>query len=359
MLKNYNPVYLWLLGSLALLLSACSAPEEEQELIRPVRIMTVTEGGVLPAMLLSGEVRARVESRLGFRVPGKIQERMVELGDNITKGDVLARLEPSGEQLTVRAAEARVQSIQADFKLAQTELARVQKLRDKGFASPTEYDRYKIQVDNARAGLQQAEADLNMARNQLSYTQLVADTDGVVVHIAADAGEVVGAGQPVVQVARDGALEVEVFIPEDKKTLAQQSKAVLSLYTQPGKEFEGQLRELSAAVDPLTRMFQARYQFVQTPENAALGQIAAVKLLHSEEITGLTVPLQALVGKADKSHVWVLDANSSTVSLAAVQVLNIADKQALVVGLEPGTQVVTAGVHVLAEGQRVRPLAEK
>jgi len=357
MVKKNN--YAWLLSGLVLLLAACSAPEEEQELVRSVRVITVTEGEVLPRMLLSGEVRARVESRLGFRVPGKIQERLVELGDVVKQGDVLARLEPSGEQLTVRAAEARVQSIRADLNLAQTELERVQKLRDKGFASPTEYDRYKIQVDNARAGLQQAQADLNMARNQLAYTQLVADTDGVVMQVVADAGEVVSAGQPVLQVAREGTLEVVVFIPEDKRIIAQQSKATLGLYTQPGKTFAGQLREISAAVDPLTRMFQARYQFVDTPDNVSLGQIASVQLASKAEITGLAVPMQALVGKGDGTHVWVFDESTNTVAFTPVQVLNVAGKQALLDGLAPGTKVVTAGVHVLVDGQQVRVLAEK
>lgn len=349
--------YAWLLSGLVLLLAACSAPEEEQELVRPVRVATVAESEVLPQLLLSGEVRARVESRLGFRVPGKIQERLVELGDEVKKGDVLARLEPSGERLTVRAAEARVQSIRADLRLAQTELERVEKLRAKGFASPTEYDRYKIQVDNARAGLQQAEADLKMARNQLQYTQLVADANGVVVQVAADAGEVVSAGQPVLQVAREGTLEVEVFVPEDKKTLAQQSNATLALYTQPGKTFAGQLREISAAVDPLTRMFQARYQFTETPENVSLGQIASVKLSSAAEIMGLAVPMQALVGKGDNTHVWVFDESSSTVVFTPVEVLHVAGKQALVEGLAPGAQVVTAGVHVLVDGQQVRAMA--
>src|SRR5699024_10010107 len=188
MTTNFQRWQQCVLLAIVMLLSACGSPPEAPEIIRPVRLATLNENQALPQMVLSGEVRARVESRLGFRVPGKIQERLVELGDEVKQGDVLARLEPSGEQLTVRAAEARVQSIRADLNLAQTELERVQKLRDKGFASPTEYDRYKIQVDNARAGLQQAQADLNMARNQLAYTQLVADTDGVVMQVVADAG---------------------------------------------------------------------------------------------------------------------------------------------------------------------------
>ncbi|HLR16925.1 MAG TPA: efflux RND transporter periplasmic adaptor subunit [Alcanivoracaceae bacterium] len=359
MLKNKKLIYGWLLSSMFLLLTACDTQEDEQEPIRPVRVVALTQSNIVPEMVLSGEVRARVESRLGFRVPGKIQERRVELGDKVKKGDLIARLEPSGEQLTVRAAEARVQSIRADLKLAQTELERVQALHQKGYASPTEYDRYKIQVDNARAGLQQAQADLNMARNQLEYTQLVADENGVVVQVAADAGEVVSAGQPVVQIAREDILEVEVFIPEDKKALAEQGQATLTLYTLPDQKFVGKLREISASVDPFTRMFKARYQFVDAPSNVALGQVATVLLSSEQQITGLTLPLRALVGKGDDTHVWVFNEETGTVALTPVQPLGVSGNSVMVAGLEVGAQVVTAGVHVLVEGQRVRPVAEK
>lgn len=355
-------IQLWQKSVIAIfvvLLTACGKAPETTEIIRPVRLTTLTENQTLPQMVLSGEVRARVESRLGFRVPGKIEARLVELGQTVKKGDVLARLEPSGEELGLRAAKAQLISAKAEQSLAKSELKRIAELNQKGFISPTEYDRYKIRVDNANAAVQQAQANVNLSRNQLSYTHLQADQEGVVVAVFADVGEVVPAGQPVVQIAQLGALEVHTFIPEDKLTLVANAQALLSVYTHPNVQFEGELRELSAAADPITRMYEARYRFIDPADYITLGQTATVQLILPQSISGLVVPTTALIGHNHQHHVWVFNETTQQASKAGVDVLGFTKNNALISGLEPGTRVITAGVHVLTEGQKVRPMEEE
>lgn len=345
-----------ILATFVMLLVACGKAPETTEIIRPVRLATLVENQTLPHLTLSGEVRARVESRLGFRVPGKIEARLVELGQTVKKGDVLARLEPSGEVLGVRAAEAQLASAKAEQSLAQSELKRIAELNQKGFVSPTEYERYKIKVDNANAAVQQAQANVNLSRNQLSYTQLRADQDGVVVAILADVGEVIPAGQPIVQIAQLGTLEVHTFIPEDKLALIADAKAQLSVYTHPNVQFEGELRELSAAADPITRMYEARYRFIDPADYLSLGQTATVQLRLPNSVSGLVIPTTALIGH---NHVWLFNETTQQANKVSVNVLGFAQGNALISGLEPGARVVTAGVHVLTEGQKVRPMEEE
>lgn len=341
-----------------LLITACGKSPDTDEVVRPVRLATLSENQSLPQMVLSGEVRARVESRLGFRVAGKIDARFVELGQTVEKGEVLARLEPSGEQLSVRAAEARLSSAKAEQTLAKRELKRVKALYEKGHVSATEFDRVQITLDNANAQRQQAEADLKLSRNQLDYTELKADQAGIVVEVLADEGEVVSAGQPVVQIAKKGTLEVLTHIPEDKLHIAQKANATLSVYTHPDTTFEGQLREISRAADPITRMYEARYTIVDPAPFITLGQTATVLLHQEEALQGLAVPLTALVNHQDQHSVWVFDPDTQTVDTAAVEVVGFTDHHALIQGLTAGTKVVTAGVHVLNPGQKVRPLEE-
>lgn len=357
-----NTLHSWQIAFLlaaALLLTACGKSPDTTEIIRPVRLATLTENQALPQLILSGEVRARVESRLGFRVPGKIEARLVELGQSVNKGDTLARLEPSGEQLSVRAAEARLSSAQAEQRLAKSELQRIAELNQKGFVSPTEYERYKITVDNANAAVQQAQADLKHTRNQLDYTHLKADKGGIVVAVLADAGEVVPAGQPVIHIAQQGELEVLTHIPEDKLQIAEDATASLQVYTHPEETFKGELRELSRSADPITRMYEARYRIISPADFITLGQTATVQLRSHQKTQGLVVPMTALVNRNEQHSVWVFNAPQQQVETKPVEVLGFTKDSALITGLEAGTQVVTAGVHVLTEGQKVRPMVEE
>ncbi len=359
MTTNFQRWQQCVLLAIVMLLSACGSPPEAPEIIRPVRLATLNENQALPQMVLSGEVRARVESRLGFRVPGKIEARLVELGQAVKKGDTLARLEPSGEQLGVRAAEARLASAKAEQSLAKSELKRIAELNKKGFVSPTEYERYKITVENANAAVQQAQADVNLSRNQLDYTHLKADQDGIVVAVLADVGEVVPAGQPVLHIAQQGELEVLTHIPEDKLQIAKDAEATLSVYTHPEQKFTGELRELSRSADPITRMYEARYRIIEPAEFVTLGQTATVQLHLKQDTQGLVVPMTALVNHNQQHSVWVFDPDTQQVTATAVEVLGFTQGSALIAGVEAGTQVVTAGVHVLTEGQTVRPMVEE
>lgn len=359
MTMNFQRWQQSILVAFVVFLSACGNPPETPEIIRPVRLVTLNENQVLPQLVLSGEVRARVESRLGFRVPGKIEARLVELGQTVKKGDSLARLEPSGEQLGVRAAEARLASAKAEQGLAKSELKRIAELNQKGFVSPTEYERYKITVDNANAAVQQAQADVNLSRNQLDYTHLKADQEGVVVAVLADVGEVVPAGQPVLHIAQQDELEIVTHIPEAKLQIAKGAKATLSVYTHPEDSFEGELRELARSADPVTRMYEARYRIIEPGDFITLGQTATVQLHLNQEAQGLVVPMTALINHDQHHSVWVFNPDQQQVTAQAVEVLGFAQGNALIAGIEAGTQVVTAGVHVLTEGQTVRPMAEE
>lgn len=338
------------------LLAACSKAPEAEPQPRPVRLMTAGDSRFAPAMELSGEIRARVESGLGFRVPGKISARRVELGQRVKKGQELARIDPSTESLGFQAAQARVSSVSAERDLAAAEFKRFSDLNQKGYVSAMDFDRRRIALESAEAALRQAKADLDLAANRVSYSSLTADADGVVVGITADVGEVVSVGQPIIRIAQDGPLEVLVSIPEDKLDVTKVAQAEISLWAQPQQRYPAKLRELSAAADPTTRTFAARYSFLEPVRAAALGQTATLHLSLPARAAGVRVPTQAVVQDKGQAAVWVFDPKSSTMKRTPVVLVGVDGNNVLVNGLAAGAQIATAGVHVLAEGQKVRPM---
>lgn len=350
----------------ALTLFACSEKPEAEAPIRPVRVMTVGSSGIAPVAELAGEVRARVESRLGFRVNGKILSRKVEAGQRVKRGQELARIDARDYQLQRASADAGVAAAQADLANARNELKRFEELRKQGFVSETELERKRVALSLAEANFSQAQNGAALEGNRLGDTVLRADADGVIVSVEADVGEVVAAGTPVMILAQDGARDIAVEFPEDRTPLAKIATAEVSLWAQPGVSYPAKLRELSASADPVTRTFRARYS-VQAPAGAlALGQSASLLLRVPVIGKGTRLPTTALIsGEAlgakesgpAKSLVWVLDSESGTVKKVPVQVVGIEGNDVLVAGLADGTQVVTAGVHVLTEGQKARPLA--
>lgn len=336
-----------------LLLSSCSeAPEPET--LRPVRLTVAQEQALVPAMVLSGEVRARVESRLGFRVPGKIISRSVNAGDRVSKGQELARLDPSNEALQASAAKARLNSAIAERDLAETEYKRFQDLYDRGFISTNELERRRIALDNAEAMLALAKSDASQAANLVNYTVLRADADGVIIALAADEGEVVGAGQPVMQLAQDGPREVLVEVPEDTLDLVRAAKATVTLWAKQDQEFPASLRELSASANPLTRTFSARYTF-EGDTQSALGRTATVHLSVESGMSAVSIPSTALIKLNEGSGVWLFNEATSEVNKVPVQLIHVEGNRLLVAGIEAGSRVASAGVHQLQEGQKVRP----
>lgn len=350
----------------ALTLFACSEKPAAEAPVRPVRVMTVGSSGIAPVAELAGEVRARVESRLGFRVNGKILSRKVEAGQRVKRGQELARIDARDYQLQRASADAGVAAAQADLANARNELKRFEELRKQGFVSETELERKRVALSLAEANFSQAQNGASLEGNRLGDTVLRADADGVIVSVEADVGEVVAAGTPVMTLAQDGARDIAVEFPEDRTPLAKIATAEVSLWAQPGVSYPAKLRELSASADPVTRTFRARYS-VQAPAGAlALGQSASLLLRVPVIGKGTRLPTTALISGESlgaketgpaKSLVWVLDSEAGTVKKVPVQVVGIEGNDVLVAGLADGTQVVTAGVHVLTEGQKARPLA--
>lgn len=345
----------------ALSLFACNGPREEAPPPRPVKLVTVGGATVAPTVELAGEVRARVESRLGFRVGGKIVARSVEAGQRVKRGQELARIDPRDYQLSRASADSGVTARRADLDIARAEYQRFVDLRKQGYVSEQELERKRVTLSMAEAALAQAESAAALEANRLGDTVLRADADGVIVSVEADTGEVVEPGKPVVVLAQDGARDVAVEFPEDRTPLARIARAEMYLWAAPDRRFPAKLRELSAAADPVTRTFRARYS-VQAPADAlALGQSATLVLqvpaLPQKNPAGAArLPTTALTGENGASRVWVYDPASSQVKRVPVQVAGIDGNHVLVAGLADGTQVVVAGVHILTEGQVVRPL---
>lgn len=345
-----------ILSGPVLMLGGCGRQEPPSAPVRPVKLITVGAGTVAATAELAGEVRARVESNLGFRVGGKLVARRVEMGQRVRRGDELARLDPRDFELAGQASTSSLIAAEAALENARAEYARYQELNKKGFVSITDLERKRVELSAADAQQKQAQSGLSLEQNRLADTVLRADADGVVIAVQADVGEVVSAGQPVIRVAQDGPREIEVEFPENRTALARAARAQVSLWARPEAQLPATLRELSAAADPVTRTFRARYTVKAAGDALQLGQSATLHLSVPAMKTAATrLPTTALFGKQGRTLVWVFNPQTSVVKQHAVQNVGADGNDALVAGLAPGMQVVTAGVHVLAEGQKVTP----
>lgn len=358
MMLRFSSVSL-LAGSalLSLWLSGCQPPEQAPLPPRAVRTMVVDLADISPDFQLAGEVKARVESRLGFQVGGRLATRNVNLGQRVRKGDVLASIDPRDLRLAQQAAQARVESARAEFTLAQTERDRFAELRKQEVVPQNALDAKEATLSAARSRFEEAKTQLEMQDNQKDYSHLKADADGVVVGVDADAGEVVAVGQPIIRIAHEGQLEVEVVFPEDKLQLAKVATATVTLWAKPEQQFPTVLRELSASADPVTRTFVARYSISNAAPEMQIGQTAILKL-KAPTRQAVALPTTALIEHEGKSQVWLFDAAKSAVHRRPIEVLGVDENRVLVSGLEPGQVVITAGVHVLMEGQVVTLLAQ-
>ena len=348
---------LWLVSWLGVaLLAGCSRQPPAQEPVRAVKLVTVAESGLGRTHEYAADVRARVESRLGFRVAGKITRRAVEPGQHVRKGQLLAQLDPSDYQLAAQAARAQVSAAVTQRDLAAADLKRYQGLRDQGFVSAAEIERRTAQLHSAQAQLAQAQAQLSNQGNQAAYTQLLADVDGVVTGVDAEVDQVVSAGAPVVRVAQDGPRDVVFAVPEDRLNEVRPGQPVDVARWGSDQRFAGTVREVAASADPVTRTYTVKLTLTgeapplgatvtATPRPAGAGAQAA---------SAIKLPTSAIFQQGQGSAVWVFDPGSSTVTAQAVQVAT-ADGNDVVIasGLKPGMQVVATGAHVLAPGQKV------
>lgn len=339
------------------LLAACSKPPEKTEDIRPVRVMQVASAGNSAVIELAGEVVPRYESRIGFRVGGKIVDRKIEIGSQVRRGQVLMQLDPADLQLSQAQAKAAVAAAESGLTLAKAELDRYRELRQKNFVSQAVLDAKESAYKSAVSNHEQAVAGLRVQSNQRSYATLVADADGVVTGLDAEVGQVVASGTPVVRLARSGGTEVRVSIPEDRVDALRRATAVtVRTWANPGAPLEGTVREVAPVADPATRTFTAKIAVPKAGPDVRLGMTATVSFaIPAPE--GIRLPMTALFEEQGKTAVWVME--KGVVRRVPVQLAGAQGNEILVAaGLEPGQTVVTAGVNLLREGQKVTVLGQ-
>lgn len=342
--------------SLSLLLMACGNGEPVQQAVRPAMVVQP-----LPAAdavdTFPGEVRARYEPELAFRIGGKVAKRLVEVGERVKKDQPLAELDPQDVRLQLEATRAQVAAAQANLKLVRAERDRYRTLLDRKLISESQYDNVENQYRAGEARLKQIKAEFNVASNQAGYTVLRASENGVIASRRAEVGQVVAAGQTVFTLAVEGEREVVISLPElgiDRLKVGQD--VAVELWSLPGKRFPARIRELSPAADPQSRTFAARVAFARDKVPAELGQSARVFIRSKGEVP-LSVPLSALTAEAGQPYVWVVDPTNSTLKRRPVRVGAYGeDRVPVLEGLNPDDWVVAAGVQVLREGQQVRPV---
>ena len=345
-----------LLAALAVALAACGPAKTEPDPVRPVLTQRVTPGAVASRDVYSGEVRARHETDVGFRVGGKIVARPVDAGTRVAKGQVLARLDPEDARLAAQGTAAQLAAAEGDFALAKSELDRHADLLAKKFISQSAFDVKQNAFNAARAGVDQARSQAAITSNQAAYTTLVADADGVVVSVAAEPGQVVTPGQPVLKLAHAGEKEVVVNAPEGQLARFKVGQDVgITLWSDPSKVFAGRIREIAGGADPVTRTYAVRVSALGAPAQAQLGMTANVHFSPAADASLVLLPLSALARGGDDAAVWVVDPASSRVRLRPVSIGQFReDGVTVTTGLAAGEIVVTAGVHKLKSDQLVR-----
>lgn len=343
--------------ALLALLAACGKPEAEPEPIRAVRTQTVIAGSAGGTREYAAEIRARTETRLAFRVGGKLTQRQAEVGKSVKAGQVLAQLDPEDLRQGQEGARAGVTAAEANLELANNEFRRYKELRDQGYISGLELERRGMALKAAQAQFDQARAQAAVQRNQAAYTTLVASGAGVVTGVDAEVGAVVAPGVPVVRLALDGARDVVFAVPEDavralKAWLGKPDALNVRLWGASGI-YAATLREVAASADPVTRTFQAKADLGAA--SAQLGQTATV-LIDIPRVEGIVkLPLTAITRQQEKTAVWVVDKASMSVRLAPVVIAGVDGNEVVVAsGLNVGQEVVIAGVHVLTAGQKVK-----
>ncbi len=345
-------------------LAACSKPAATEEPVRAVKILTVQFDRLESGGEFAGEVRARVESRLGFRVGGKISARSVEVGQRVKAGQVLARLDAQDYRLATDAARAQAMAAGTNRDLANADFRRFKELKEQNFISSAELERRESGLKAAQAQLEQTQAQVELQNNQVAHTQLVADVSGIVTAVEAERGQVVSAGTTIVRIAQDGPRDVVFSVTEDHVNAIRPGSPVTVRPWAAGEGLKGNVREVAAVADPVTRTFQIKAT-LDAPAGASplpLGSTVYVlpQAFARADVAVIKLPTSALKQDGKTTAVWVLDSATMTVKSQAIEVLTADGNDAVVSsGLRPGMNVVSAGVHVLQEGQKVTIYQEK
>jgi RND family efflux transporter MFP subunit len=333
---------------------AVSDPRQEAPLVRLVSATGAAES----ERRFTGVIAARVQSNLGFRVAGKIEERLVNTGQQVKAGQPLMRIDETDLRLAVTAKRNAVAAARASVVQTDADEQRYAKLVSNGWASRQRYEQAKAALDTAEAQLATAEADARVAENEATYSVLVADADGTVVETLGEPGQVVSAGQIVVRIAKAGPREAVVALPETIRP-AIGSVAEASVYgAAGGRRYMAHLRQLSDSADAQTRTYEARYVLDGEAAAAPLGATVTIRLASQAIQPEVQVPLGAVLDDGRKTGVWVLDSATSTVRFRPVKLVRVSSETAVISGLSSGDPVVSLGAHLLQEGARVRTASE-
>jgi len=340
-----------IIGIAASALAGCGSSTADPRTEPPlVRVVTAgaAEGGIRE---FTGIVGARVQSDLGFRVGGKVVARLVDAGQVVHRGQPLMRIDPTDYTLAAQASAQAVAAARARAVQASADELRFRKLIEPGFVSGSTYDLKKAAALAAQADLAAAQSQARVSRNNAAYTVLVADTDGTVAETLAEPGQVVGAGQVVVRLARSGPREAIVALPE---TLRPALGATAQARTYSGLSGEARLRQLSDAADPTTRTFDARFTLTGAPAWAPLGSTVTVSVNVPGQTAAMSVPIGAIYDRGQGTGVWIVGGRGR-VSWRSVRLADVGEDTAVVAaGLRPGERFVALGAHMLHQGEAVR-----
>ncbi|WP_106795892.1 efflux RND transporter periplasmic adaptor subunit [Rhizobium sp. H4] len=345
-----------LVSALGIGLSACSEEKAEvTEVIRPVKVVEIARAGDTRKLDYSGSVKARTEMNLGFRVAGKITERLVDIGDRVTPGDTLARIDATDYQLAVKTAEANLAAAERGVETADLANKRAEQLFDKSVAPKSQLEQAALSHDQAVSQRDAALSALDQAKNQVSYTDLKAGQNGIVTAINADIGQVVGSGTAVITVAVDGEKEVQIAVPENDIAEFKPGKTVKASFWADDKlVLDGTVREVSGSADQQSRTFAVRVSLPNDPR-VLLGMTATIEADISNGNSYVSIPLSALAEKDGKQMVWTVDRDTATVHSRDIKVADFTgDGVHVTEGLDTGDLVVAAGTQFMSENLKVK-----
>ncbi|WP_017365574.1 efflux RND transporter periplasmic adaptor subunit [Methylococcus capsulatus] len=340
-----------------LALAACSDSRGGAEQTRPVVTFRVAAETGSAGMSFAGEIRARHETTLSFRVAGKLASRPVELGDRVQKGQLLAALDPTDYELAVQSAKAQLAAARAELEFSREDLQRYRELLEQRVVSPPEFDRRRTAYTAAKERVTALEAQATEAANRVDYTALRADRGGVVTAVSAETGQVLAAGQPVLTLARLDEPEISVDVPEHRVGLLQPGQEAAVTLWADGRRLKARLREIAAAADPASRTYRVRATLLEGQETVRLGMTATL-WIDAVGTERATIPLSAVFSPQQQPappRVWLVDEARLTVKSVPVRLNEVTGAERVSVeGVAPGQLVVSAGVQRLTEGQKVR-----
>lgn len=346
---------LGILAAVSAYLLGCDRQPEATSSAVPVHVVIAQPGSEKTVFTLSGSLVPRIESQLAFRVPGRIVERRADVGVNVAQGEVLARLDDTPFKLAVQEAQANLTQAQATLARIRRDVDRNRALAQSGAISGADFDALQTQHSQAQAQVRAAQSRLDLARNNQAYATLTAPVAGTIADVAAEAGQVVASGTPVLRLARGGEQEVQVDVPESRiSQLAHTQTATVRLLSLPDVALVGTVREVASVADAATRTYRVRVALRELPETARLGMTASVRFEGATD-THLQLPISALFHQGDQPAVWVLASDATQLELRPITLAAMGtDTITVASGITPGERVVASGVHRLDANMAVQ-----